>query len=188
MKASRTAAKLAQSSFGEGSPEHREGAFRLLIDTAEQQPWQPPPDVAHEVTSLNTGDYSVDRYQDRVCIERKGLDDFVMCTQSRTEKIRFHEELKRMAEMDFAVVVVEATTRDIWEHKYRPSDFSTRRQGASSKWAAFLDTLKPQDVLDKGSTIHVAFGVPVLFIGSPTRSARYAFNLLRGWWVKERNQ
>jgi ERCC4-type nuclease len=83
-----------------------EGAFRIVVDTREQAPlrfgaW---PTVA---AGLRTGDYSIEGFEDRVAVERKGLSDLFTCVGR--ERPRFERELVRLAAMDYGAVVLEAT-------------------------------------------------------------------------------
>jgi len=81
----------------------------ILQDTREQAPYTftcitPPPQV--ERASLSTGDYSLQGYEDQICIERKSLiDAYSTFGQGRQ---RFQRELSRMASYQFAAVVIEA--------------------------------------------------------------------------------
>lgn len=57
--------------------------------------------------TLASGDYSLRGYEDRVAVERKSLADlYGTIGQGRD---RFERELARLAELDWAAVVVEAT-------------------------------------------------------------------------------
>jgi ERCC4-type nuclease len=68
---------------------------------------------------LKTGDYALDGLEDKCCVERKQLEDIFMCCGK--DRRRFHAEVERMAEMEFAVVVIEADWREIVNPaEYRP--------------------------------------------------------------------
>ena len=80
----------------------------IVIDTREQRPFtfehiSPPP--ATVVSTLNTGDYSLYGYEDKICVERKSLNDlFGSCGKGRA---RFENEMIRMAGYDYAAIVAE---------------------------------------------------------------------------------
>lgn len=60
---------------------------------------------------LKTGDYTLEGFEDRCCVERKQLSDlFSSCGGDR---VRFLAEVERMAQMEFAVVAIEADWREI---------------------------------------------------------------------------
>lgn len=72
--------------------------------------------VPIEFKHLATGDYSIVGLEDRVCVERKSLEDlFGTLGQGRE---RFAREFERMNAMEHAAVVVEAN----WYEIMRPAD------------------------------------------------------------------
>ena len=76
--------------------------FIIAIDTREQRPYEFP---GAEVKTLPTGDYSIVGLEDRVAIERKSkADAYNSLGQGRA---RFRRELERLAEIDYAAIVVE---------------------------------------------------------------------------------
>lgn len=87
------------------APEHCRGrqGFVIAVDTREQRPYRFP---LAERRSLKTGDYSIVGLEDRVAVERKRLDELFTITGRDRE--RFERELERMAELDFAAIMVEA--------------------------------------------------------------------------------
>lgn len=83
--------------------------MKIITDTREQTPYTftsitPRPDVIK--ATLRTGDYSLSGFEDQITIERKSLSD-TFGTFGRGRR-RFVKELERMAEYDFAAVVIEA--------------------------------------------------------------------------------
>jgi DNA excision repair protein ERCC-4 len=90
----------------------------VLFDSAEQKPWAEFDADVFTLTKANlfTGDYTVEGYQDRICIERKSIGDLVQ-TFVR-DWLRFRRQLYRMAGFDLALIVVEANVADVWEHRY----------------------------------------------------------------------
>lgn len=93
-------------------------ARTLLIDNREQQPYAfaglradmrqggGPLVIETKTMCLQSGDYSLEGYEDRVAVERKSLNDlFHTLSQGRD---RFERELARLNEFDTALVVFEA--------------------------------------------------------------------------------
>jgi len=79
--------------------------FSILVDSREQRPYEfKGQDTIR--TTLHTGDYSVDGYEDTIGIERKSLDDYYGCLCANRE--RFGRALDRLAALSFGAVVVEA--------------------------------------------------------------------------------
>jgi ERCC4-type nuclease len=94
--------------------------------------------------ALPAGDYSLDGSETRVAVERKSMPDFVS-TVIHARK-RFHAELRKLADREFACVVVEAPMRDVLEGSY----------GTGAH---------PNAVFGAAISICVDWGVPVYFCG-----------------------
>lgn len=106
-------------------------AGTILIDSREQQPYAfvglradqrqggGPLVIETRTAYLETGDYSLEGYTDRVAVERKSLNDlFGTIGQARD---RFERELARLNEMDVALVVFEADWLTVFQE---PPKFS----------------------------------------------------------------
>lgn len=117
----------------------------VLIDTREQRPWEFDSELFTTARAhLQTGDYTIAGLEDRVCMERKSLGDFVNTVIQ--DWLRFRRELYRLAGFDVAAVVVEADLADVFNHKYE-SD------------------AQPASVIGRINGIYLDHGVPVLFWG-----------------------
>ena len=82
----------------------------ILVDTREQLPYEWS-DCISKVATLKTGDYSLPGEQDRVTIERKRVAE--LYTIVGKERERFERELERMADMDYAAIVIEGNVEDV---------------------------------------------------------------------------
>ncbi len=163
--ASRTATELARADRLRGFRAEydplKPDVFSLALDTREQIVGHVPLNVPVVVAKLPMGDLSVPGFETRVAIDRKQLGDFIGCiTQDRE---RFARLLTRMAELEFAAVVVEATLADVRNRKYRSQ-------------------VEPQFVIGAAARITTKYGVPVFFCGSVDSTMDYAIRLLRCWW------
>ena len=120
--------------------------LRIAVDTREQAPWGfgDMDDVELVTKKLDTGDYSVVGLEDKVCIERKSLDDFVGTVMTGRE--RFYRELGRMQKMEWAAVIIEATVEDVFAGRYESK-------------------AHPSSVFGFISEITIKRGVPVLLAG-----------------------
>ncbi len=83
--------------------------FSVALDTREQIVGFVPLTIPIVVAKLPMGDLSVPGFEERVAIDRKQLGDFIGCVTRDRE--RFARLLEKMATLDFAAVVVEATMR-----------------------------------------------------------------------------
>ena len=124
----------------------------VLVDTREQRPWTLDPEMfTAERATLRTGDYTVRGLEDRLCLERKQLGDFVGTVIG--DWLRFRKELYRLAAFDVALVVVEADVSDVLERRYESE-------------------AEPASVLGRAHACLLDDGVPVVFWGGrPTCTA-----------------
>ena len=91
--------------------------FTVIVDSREQSPFHfhgfngdapkhLPLVIPTKIAGLKSGDYSIQGYEDQVSVERKSLEDLFNTLGNGRE--RFERELERLAEMEFAAVVIEA--------------------------------------------------------------------------------
>lgn len=77
--------------------------FTIIVDTREQQPWEFP---YHSTANrkLDTGDYSMEGFENILCIERKkGIAELA---NNMTEK-RFKDVIQRMSSYKHAYILIE---------------------------------------------------------------------------------
>lgn len=123
--------------------------------------------VRREWAYLKTGDYSIVGHEDRVCVERKSLEDLYMTLG--THRDRFEAEHERMAAFDLAVVVVEAG----WERILsRPP---------------MLSQLNPKTVHRTALSWLVRYGVPWVCVEGRRLAEITTFRLLEKWWSQRRH-
>ena len=132
--------------------------FTIAVDTREQQPYQFD---GAEVVTLSTGDYSIVGLEDRVTIERKSkADAYGSLGQGRA---RFRREFERLAEFDYAVVVVEDTVQGFLR---RPSHSKMNPRAAIGSLLAWS----------------VRYRVPVFFAGDRVHGRALTHKLLQMYW------
>ena len=93
--------------------------FTVAFDTREQLPFsfqhirmdRKRAFVMTQKRTLQTGDYSIVGYEDRLCVERKSLEDLYHTLGKGRE--RFMKELERMQTMECSAVVIEASWKQI---------------------------------------------------------------------------
>ena len=89
--------------------------YKVLKDTREQLGWEFKPSVTCDgmtIATLKTGDYSIEGFEDKFVIERKG--DLSEFSANITQK-RFHEELKRLESFELPFVILEFSMEDIYK-------------------------------------------------------------------------
>lgn len=143
--------------------------FNIIQDTQEKQPWQFDSvaigGVIHQ--KLPTGDYTVEGYEDILCIERKkSVSEFATnCTEKRFEK-----ELVRMAKFKYPFLVFEFDMNDV---QIYPMGSSIPR----SKWRK-IKTRGPY-MMKRMSEIMVKHKIPIFMAGSAENAANIAVSLMK---------
>jgi len=95
---------------------------RIIVDTREQKPYQ---FSGRQVLSrkLDTGDYSLEGFDDQFAVERKELNDLIGCMVNKGEvrnRERFERELERAGErLRRLWIVVESDYRSIVNGNFR---------------------------------------------------------------------
>jgi ERCC4-type nuclease len=140
--------------------------FTIIVDTREQQPWV----FKHHATAnqkLDTGDYSIQGYEDIICIERKhSISEFV---NNMTEK-RFSNVLERMSSYKYAFIIMEFDFDSVVNFPLG-SDIPKRI------WKNLK--INPAYIIKYISDIQVKYNIKVLFCGSSHNAAKMAVSLMR---------
>jgi len=134
----------------------------IVVDSREQAPFSFPRPKYQGVEiiqgALPTGDYSLAGFEDRVAVERKGLEDLIGCLMDSNRE-RFERELFRAAPYDVFCVVVEASMEEIRNHQYR-------------------SLMKPKAVLQSLAAFQVRYRVPFAFCGNRAGAEYWTYSLL----------
>ena len=94
--------------------------YTIAIDSREQLPYSWP-GLKCETVTLEAGDYSIIGMEQVVCVERKSLADFYSCLVERKNpagtvrhgRERFENDLHRMSQCRYPLVVIEASMSDL---------------------------------------------------------------------------
>lgn len=86
--------------------------FKVIIDTREQQPWIFERTTA-ENKKLDTGDYSVEGYENILCIERKKS---VSEIANNITESRFKDVIERMNNYKYSFLILEFNLNDIYRY------------------------------------------------------------------------
>lgn len=82
--------------------------LKILIDSREQKPYE---FENSEIGSLGIGDYSLVGGEHLISVERKTLDDLILCLSK--DRSRFERELYKGKALDYFALVIEASLSDI---------------------------------------------------------------------------
>lgn len=91
----------------------------VIQDTREQTPWifDYEKGIAQKISTLKTGDYTLEGFEQKLCIERKGsIEEFA--NNLGREFSRFKKELIRMDEFEHPFIVCEFPLRDLIEYPF----------------------------------------------------------------------
>lgn len=140
----------------------------IITDTAEQQPWLFPPDVAHSVrASLIWGDYSLLGYETVISAERKSLPDLVNTTIH--DLPRFKRECEGLSTYRQKLIVVEGGISDLYDPQA-----AWRKHSSANPSSVHAITI----------SITSRYGIPVLWAGDRIYARLHVERWLVYHWVR----
>lgn len=138
-----------------------------IVDSREQLPYtlyplktQPTPPGE----GLPTGDYTIRGLEHLVTVERKSLDDFLMCVGQERE--RFEREMQRILAYPERLLVVEASRRELGAGGWRSRVTPAAAVGSYLGWMA------------RGIPIHLAGNRET----GDADTARFLFTVAKRHW------
>lgn len=139
--------------------------YTIIIDTREKLPHDFSDNkmcVATQISKLDTGDYTMQGWEDRLAIERKGgISEFAT---NITQK-RFWNELERMKNYQYKYLLFEFFLGDILRYP----------QGSEiPKWKQKYIRITPSFIMSCIHRIEHEYGIPVVYCGN-----RYGAK----WWM-----
>ena len=134
--------------------------FIAIIDSREKKPlrleYNQGQCLLTQRGKLYTGDYSILGLQKHIAIERKSLDDLMMCIGK--ERKRFEKEIIRLQGYEVRAIVVEATWEQIERGEYRAKIHPNSAIGSLLGW--------------------IAKGIPIIMAGSHERAGTFVARML----------
>ena len=107
--------------------------FIMIVDTREQKPlFKLKPWIIE--AGLNSGDYSIQGFENIITIERKSIPD-LLGTLGKG-RVRFEKELNRMNEYKWKGLLIEGLENDV----YQPNDFSSMHPNSIYHSLAAIET------------------------------------------------
>lgn len=136
--------------------------FNIIADTREQQPWEFSSEKIDQVISrkLDTGDYTVEGLEDKLCIERKKS---VAELAGNVTDDRFERELERMSEFPHAFLLLEFGIDDIMVYP---------KGSRIPKHLARKIRVKGPFIMKRLAEMQIQHNVHIVF-GGDTDNARY---------------
>src|SRR5688572_30972017 len=92
---------------------HEKPRYRVIKDTREKEGWdfrETPTCLGTEERALKTGDYSLEGFEELLCIERKATPSEVAANIIQP---RFYKELERMIPFKYKYIVCEFSLFDV---------------------------------------------------------------------------
>jgi hypothetical protein len=132
--------------------------FTILFDDREKHPWSLH--WAMKKTRLKTGDYTIEGFEDKICIEKKsGLSELLqdLNGQNRQTFIKF---LNRMSKLPIKALVVEEELK---------SSLVFAKIALLNKKSKGRSQLTPQTIWFWTSEMMAVYGIPVLFVDKVTK-------------------
>ncbi len=137
--------------------------FTIIIDTREQLPYEFEGNTVRK--KLDTGDYSIVGFENQITVERKTKADMYGCIGKGRK--RFIAELERMAEFDFAFIIIECTLKR----------FLTKPKHSS---------VNPLSAIGSLLTWEIRYGVRVKFASDREHGRALTQALLKKFWKENR--
>ncbi len=131
----------------------------IVIDTREQHPYSFSTPSARR--KLDSGDYSIAGFENRVAVERKELNDYIQTIIYHRD--RFAKELALLAHYDLKVIVVEGSLADIVEHRYTGG-------------------IEPKSIIAATATLFLRFSVPIFFASNRQIACHFTESLLTKYY------
>lgn len=128
--------------------------FTIAIDSRERHPYKFEGSV---IKTLKTGDYSIQGFENQITVERKQPQELFLCVGR--ERDRFTHEMERLAEFDYAALVIEGDLKTLLE----PSPFSR---------------VSPKTVLNSLISWSVRYGVHIFFASDRSHARALVYRIL----------
>jgi ERCC4-type nuclease len=93
-------------------------SYKVIKDTREQDGWFFSPYdacIGMEIKTLHTGDYTLEGFEDVVCVERKACVSEIAMNLGR-KKGAFNAEIERMKDYAFSFIICEFSIDDILKY------------------------------------------------------------------------
>ena len=148
--------------------------MRIICDTREKIPWTFTSNKIEsvEVKKLDTGDYSLENFEDLFCIERKKSTSELF--KNIIEK-RFEKEMIRMSELSYKFLILEFTFEDVLNYP-RGSGIPPK------KWR--YTKIHPNFVIKKLAEYSVQHGISIIYAGNTANAIQIATSLMKEVFTK----
>lgn len=140
--------------------------FTIIVDTREQHPWVFK-EFATAKRKLDTGDYSIEGLEDKLCIERKN--GMAEIATNMTES-RFPDVIERMSKYPHSYILIECNYDQLMNYP-RGSDVPQRL------WSNIKIT--PGFILKFLTQLSVSHNIHVIFCGNAEWAEKTALSIMK---------
>lgn len=143
-------------------------SFTVLVDTREKQPWELSSGrvLGREFIKLDTGDYTVEGLEDKLCIDRKAS---VNELAGNVTQARFKRELERIKEFPHAFIILEASAQDVFDYPHTADLPPAVRKKIKISGNYLMRCL---------NRMQIKYGFNVIYAGNRENAQRIAVNLM----------
>lgn len=143
-------------------------SFNVIVDTREKKPW----DLASarilgkECTKLETGDYTVEGLEDKLCIDRKA--SVTELAQNITTD-RFKKELERIKKFPHSFLILEFSAQDVFDFPHSANVPPAVKKRIRINGNFLMRCL---------TKMQIKYDFNIIFAGSRSNAERIAVNLM----------
>ena len=144
-------------------------SFTILVDTKEKQPWVFLDSAVQDVVfqHIETGDYTVEGYEELLCIERKKS---IAELAGNIHQDRFTRELQRMTEFPYRYIVVESSFEHVVNYPFM--------EGLPPKIERKLQ-VRGKYLVKCFARLQVKYGINIIYCGNKERAQLMALYLMK---------
>ena len=141
--------------------------YKIIIDTREQLPLWNKSTKTQEVLrkKLDTGDYSMEGYENKFAIERKNCGD-LFGTLGKGHK-RFKKEIERALKLDYFAIIIEGSHTSILEKTF-DNAFRSKMKGYVINSILF--------------TIHLKYKIPIFYTNGRIETKHVIKDLMNAYY------
>jgi ERCC4-type nuclease len=135
-----------------------EPCLNIVIDTREQRPYKFK-DVVTK--TLESGDYSLLGFEDKVAVERKSKPDIYGSFGKGRD--RFEREIKRLSKYDYAAIVIESDLKGLLI-------------------APTFSHMNPKSVINSLVSWSIRYGIFIYFASDRKHARSLTYRILEKYW------
>lgn len=140
--------------------------FTIIVDTREQIPWE----FGHHNTAkhkLDTGDYSIEGFEDIIAIERKKS---VSELATNLSESRFKDVLERLSKIKHPYMVFEFDIEEVYS-------FPVGSDIPKKLWDKLR--ISGNYIIKRLIEIQLEYNIQVVFCGDPSNAERFSVSLMK---------